>query len=146
MANKFKLRINPTQSKAGRPRNELTESEKESLRNVLDKPDIIFVTRGRKDQRYVGKVDGKSQYVQKWYLMWILNYLLNTAKNIRELSWMSHRVICFWFLWNFLFILAFFDILALLSIFHIFSSGFPGRWKSSRLDIPRTIMKCDYIN
>ena len=103
MANKFKLRINPTQSKAGRPRNELTESEKESLRNVLDKPDIIFVTRGRKDQRYVGKVDGKSQYVQKWYLMWILNYLLNTAKNIRELSWMSHRVICFWFLYRFSF-------------------------------------------
>ena len=29
LANKFKLRIKPTQSKAGRPKNELAESEKE---------------------------------------------------------------------------------------------------------------------
>ena len=40
LANKFKLRIKPTQWKAGRPKNELTESEKEWLKNFLDKPDI----------------------------------------------------------------------------------------------------------
>ena len=40
LTNKFKLRIKPTQSKAGRPKNELTESEKEWLKNFLDKPDI----------------------------------------------------------------------------------------------------------
>ena len=33
LANKFKLRIKTTQSKAGRPKNELTESEKEWLKN-----------------------------------------------------------------------------------------------------------------
>ena len=33
LANKFKLRINATQSKAGRPKSELTESEKEWLKN-----------------------------------------------------------------------------------------------------------------
>ena len=31
----------------------------------------------RKDHRYVGKVGGKNQYVQKRYLMWTLNDLLN---------------------------------------------------------------------
>ena len=40
LTNKFKLRIKPTQSKAGRPKTELTESEKEWLKNFLDKPDI----------------------------------------------------------------------------------------------------------
>ena len=56
----------------------MTESEK-WLKNVLDKPDITSVTPGRKDHRYLGKVDGKSQYVQKQYLMWTLNDLLNIA-------------------------------------------------------------------
>ena len=60
LANKLKLRIKSTQSKAGIPKNELIESEK-WLKNVLDKPDITYVTQGRKDHRYVGKVDGKSQ-------------------------------------------------------------------------------------
>ena len=76
MANKFKLRIKPTQSKTGRPQNELTKSEKEWLKNFLDKPDIAYITPGRKDHRYVGKVDSKSQYVQKRYLMWTLNDIL----------------------------------------------------------------------
>ena len=79
LANRFKLRIKPTQSKAGRPKNELTESEKEWLKKFLDKPDITHVTPGRKDHRYVEKVDGRSQYVQKRYLMWTLNDLLNIA-------------------------------------------------------------------
>ena len=69
--------IKPTQSKAGRPENELTESEKEWLKNVSDKSNITYVNPGRKDHRYAGKVDGKSQYVQKLYLMWTLNDLFN---------------------------------------------------------------------
>ena len=72
LENKFKLRINPNQSKAGRPKKELTESKKDWFKNFLDKPDIIYVIPGRKDHRYVGKIDGKSQYVQKRYLMWTL--------------------------------------------------------------------------
>ena len=74
-----------------------------------------------------------------------LTLAVRFAKNIRELSWMSHRVTRFWFLLIFLFISASFDILASLSISHVFSSGFPGRRKSSCLDIPRTIFKCDYL-
>ena len=78
LANKFKLRIKLTQSKAGRPKNELTGSGKEWLKNVLDKPDITYVTPGRKDHRYVEKVDGKSQYVQIkvfYYLQFNGNWL-----------------------------------------------------------------------
>ena len=54
--------------------------KKKWLTNFLDKLDITYVTPGRKDHRYVGKVDGKSQYVQKHILMWTLNDLLNIAK------------------------------------------------------------------
>ena len=79
MENKFKLRIKPAQSKAGRSKNELTESEKERLKIFLDKTDITYVTPGQKDHRYVEKIEGKSQYVQKQYLMWTLNDLLNMA-------------------------------------------------------------------
>ena len=79
LANKFKLRIKPNQSKVGKPKNELNESEKEWLKNVLDKSDISYVTPGRKDIRYIGKVDGKNQYFQKRYLMWRLNNILNIA-------------------------------------------------------------------
>ena len=79
LVKKFKLRIKPTQSKTGRPKNELTESEKEWLKNFLDKPDITYVTQSQKDHCYVGEVDDKSQYFQKQYLMWTLNDLLSVA-------------------------------------------------------------------
>ena len=73
LENKFKPRINPTQSKAERQKNESTEIEKEWFKNILVKPDITYVTPGRKDHCYIGKVDSKSQYVQKRYLMWTFN-------------------------------------------------------------------------
>ena len=44
LANKFKQPIKSTQSKAGRPKNQLTESEKEWFKNFLDKPHITYVT------------------------------------------------------------------------------------------------------
>ena len=79
LARKFKLRINSAQSKAEGPKNELTEGEKEWLKSFLDKSDITYVT---PDRNYVGKVDGKSQYVQKRYLIWTLNDPLNIANGI----------------------------------------------------------------
>ena len=59
---------------------------------------------------------------------------------------MSHRVIRFWFLLNSHFISAFFDIVALLSISRVFPSGFSGRPESSCLEIPRTVVKFNYLN
>ena len=71
---------------------------------------------------------------------------LSNPKDVKEPSWMSHRVIRSWFLLNFVFISVFLDILVSLSISRALSSGFSGRQKSSCLDIPSTIIKCDYIN
>ena len=49
------------------------------------------------------------------------------TKNITELNWISHGVMRFRFLLNFLLISAFFDILASLSISHAILSGISGR-------------------
>ena len=68
------------------------------------------------------------------------------SKDVRQLSWMSHGVMRFWLLLNFLFSSALFDILASLSISRVFSSSISGQWKSSCSDIPRTIIKFDCIN
>ena len=58
--------------------------------------------------------------------------LKSISKYIRELGWMSHGVMCFWFLLNFLFISVSFNILASLSISRrVFSSDLPDRWTSS---------------
>ena len=54
----------------------------------------------------------------------LINFSEGISKNIRELSWMSRGVMCFWFLLNFPFISAFFDIPASLSISRVFSRGF----------------------
>ena len=82
------LRIKPTQSKAERPKNELTESEKGWLKNILNEPDITYVTLGQKDHRYVGEVDGKSQYVQKRYILWTqgsIEYRKRKFSNIKRI-------------------------------------------------------------
>ena len=50
------LRIKPTQSKTGRPKNELIESEKEWLKSFLDKPDITYVTPVGKITVMLGKL------------------------------------------------------------------------------------------
>ena len=71
---------------------------------------------------------------------------LTLSKNIIELDWMPHGVMCFWILLNFLFISTFFDILTSLSISRVFSSVYSGRWKSSCVYIPRTITRSDFIN
>ena len=57
----------------------MTESEKEWLKNFLHTPDTMVCHPRSKNHHYVGRVDGKSQYVQKRYIMWTLNDLLNIA-------------------------------------------------------------------
>ena len=49
-------------------------------------PDITNVTPDRKDHHYVGKVDGKSQYVQKQCLMWTFNDLSKGSSLIKNES------------------------------------------------------------
>ena len=80
-----------------------------------------------------------------YYQLSSLNILAIT-KDVRGLKLVSHGVMRFWLLLNFLFISAFFDILASLSISRVFISVISGRWKSSCSDIPRAIIPFDYIN
>ena len=43
----------------------LTDEEKEGLRECLDSADISYMNPGRKVNIYIGKMDGKKQYVKK---------------------------------------------------------------------------------
>ena len=40
---------------------------------------LSYITPGGNDQRYVRNINGESQYVQKWYLLWSLIELLEIA-------------------------------------------------------------------
>ena len=71
--------------------------------------------------------------------------IFSCTKDIRELCWMSHSYSLlmsiefsfhFGFLWYSSFVIN----------FPAFSTGLSGRPKSFCLDIPRTIIKCDYMN
>ena len=62
--------------------------------------------------------------IHNTYKLLTWHQLETYIKDVKELSWMSHRVIRFWFLLNFLFISAFFDILASLSISRVFQAAF----------------------
>ena len=73
------MKIVPQQNNRGRKRQELTEEEHSWLNEFLSQPDIAYVTPGKKDQIYMGKVDGQKMFRQKKYLLWTLNDLLDIA-------------------------------------------------------------------
>ena len=109
----------------------------------------LYRTKGKKD--WLSLLEGS--HCRPALLKKRQNYnrkiFLCLSKDVRQLSWMSHGVMRFWFLFNFLFISAFLDILASLStsrVFSSFSSGISDRWKSSCSDFPRTIIKFDCIS
>ena len=61
----------------------LTEEEQEWLVNVFNRPDLTCINPGRKDNVYVGKKDGKREYVQTRYLLWTLGDLLNIINGVK---------------------------------------------------------------
>ena len=78
LATKFKLRILPLQKKtSGREYQEVNEEQQQFIRLALDHPEISTITPGRKDNVYVGKSDGKRQYMQNRYLLWPLKDTLD---------------------------------------------------------------------
>ena len=79
LAKKFQLRILPQQNNRGRPKQILDADEKSWLIDFLDRPDITYTMPGKKEQVYMGKVNGKKVYETKKYLLWTLNELLNIA-------------------------------------------------------------------
>ena len=100
LAKQFKL-INKydNQPKIERPKNNLADDEVEWLRVFFERPDIIYTLPGMKDQKYTGKVNGESTFVQRRYLLWtlgeivdILNGLPSTGTVGRFLSKSSERI------------------------------------------------------
>ena len=60
----------------GRTKNILTSAEEEWLSTFLDCADISRQTPGRKDNIFIGKVNGEKQYAQKRYLQWTVREML----------------------------------------------------------------------
>ena len=62
----------------GRPSNDLSEDEVEWLCKFMEGPDITYTNPGKKDQRYIGKENGKSKFVS-------IRYLLKTIRDLLEI-------------------------------------------------------------
>ena len=70
LAKQFKLKIKyDNQPKVGRPKNNLADDDVEWLRVFFEQPDITYTLLGMKDQKYTGKVNGESTFVQRRYLL-----------------------------------------------------------------------------
>ena len=77
LSKKFDLRINLSTKKPGRPGNELCTDEIDWLSEFMERPDITYTNPGRRDQKYIGKENGKSKFVPIRYLLWTLRDLLD---------------------------------------------------------------------
>jgi len=76
LAKKYQMRI-ALSKKKGRKCEDLSEEQVEWLREYLERPEMTYINPGKKDNVYIGKIDGKSQYVQKQYLLWTLKETLD---------------------------------------------------------------------
>ena len=117
-------------------------SKNDHMVDILEGLKYISINKSGKLMNSVQRIDGRIWSTKSFKIV----PPTGLTKDVKELSWMSHRVIRFWFLLKFLFISAFFDILASLSISRVFSSGILGQLNSCYSDIPRTIIKFDYMN
>ena len=63
-------------NKGGRPERNLIEEQKRWLRKALDRPYLSMINPGKKDNVYIGKVDGERRYEQKRYLLWPMRDIL----------------------------------------------------------------------
>ena len=73
---KFNLRIVLNNRSPWRPSNDLSEDEVEWLCKFMERPDTTYTNPGKKDQRYIGKENGKSKFVPIRYLLWTIRDLL----------------------------------------------------------------------
>ena len=76
LAQKFELRIKLT-GKRGRKNRTLTEDQENFLLDVFERSDTTYTTPSRKENVYIGKIDGQKTFVQKRYLFWNLRDDLN---------------------------------------------------------------------
>ena len=79
LASKSDLGIKLDHKKQGRPENALSDEKQTWLSKFLDRPDITYINPGKNNERYVGKENGKSEFVPIKYLSWNIRDLLNIA-------------------------------------------------------------------
>ena len=65
--------------KRGRPAKEMSNEEEEWLSEFFKRPDITRHSLRRKDNVYIGKVDGERKYLQVRYLLWTIKEVLTIA-------------------------------------------------------------------
>ena len=83
LAKQSKLKIKyDNQPKVGRPKNNLAGDEVEWLRVFFERPDITYTLLGMKDQKYTGKVNGESTFVQRPYLLWTLGKIVDILNGL----------------------------------------------------------------
>ena len=58
------------------------DDEVEWLRVFLKLPDITYTLPGMKDQKYTGKVNGESTFVQRCYLLWTLGKIADVLNGL----------------------------------------------------------------
>ena len=77
----YQIRVKLAQTR-GRKQVVLSEEEKKWLLTFFDRPDIMYINPGRKDNMYISKVIGIRKYVQKCYLLWKLRDLLSITNGV----------------------------------------------------------------
>ena len=75
LAQKLQLRIAP-KGKRGRKSNDLSDEQIAWIEEFLNRSDVTYMNPGRKDNVYIGKVNGERKYEQKRYLLWTIRDLL----------------------------------------------------------------------
>ena len=60
-----------------RPKQDLDVDEKSWLIDCLDRQDFTYTTPGKRDQVYIGKINGKKVYETKKWLSWTMNDFLD---------------------------------------------------------------------
>ena len=76
LSQKFNLWTVLNSKKPGRPENDLSEYEVEWLCQFKDRLTITHSNTWKKDQRYIGKENGKIKFVPICYLLWTIRDLL----------------------------------------------------------------------
>ena len=85
LATKYQLRVNFKETR-GRTCKELVEEEMIWLIEFLNRSDITYTNPGHKDNVYIGKLNGKSQYKQREYLLWPLRDILLMANGTEKME------------------------------------------------------------
>lgn len=68
LTKKYEIAIALSKNK-GQKYEDLSEEQIDYLKGFMDRSDMTYINWGKRDHVYIGKYRGKSQYVQKQYLL-----------------------------------------------------------------------------